>query len=200
MDAWVEVENVLRDIFKRVVSEVLHSDLGKPSLFVNALLGKISLVNSKAERLVTTLIGEQSVNIVKPFFIIEKTLDPPFHFQGRLKHSPHRLYAVKIVSSPRAFNSTMRRAVIDAAENYDNPVILTLQGVFNNGHTTMVGKAKWYDAVATWALLANDKYGYARFKKLVYDAAKPYRVQLVSKILSEIDEHKARQHATSSIH
>ena len=179
------MRSVIENIFKRVAHEVLEKDLGEPSLFVSALLGRVSLINSRAERLVVTLIGERAAEIVKPFFEFVEPVSHPFDFRGTLRRSGTE-YVVKVVSGVKAFNSTTKKAVVNASYRYSRPVILTIQGSFGDVHVRELGRAKWYDGVATWSFLTGRGDAYREFVRMVYDTARPYRSKIVSKIISEV--------------
>ncbi len=181
-----EVLRTIETIFKVVTEEVTTKELKEsPPLFVSALLGRVGVINSRAERMIVTMIGTHGVSIVKPFFTNTQQLEHPFDFRGTLKRN-WRVYEVKVVSSVKAFNSTMRAAVERASYSYENPVILTLQGVFKKGdHVKHVGRARWLDAKATWALLTGNPTAYYLLKNIIYRIARPYRYKILTKIIEE---------------
>jgi len=170
-------------IFASVTKEILSYSPPDPQLFVDALLGKVTVVNSYAERLLVTRVGERAVRIVRSFFDDVVAVRKPFDFEGTLVTSGRR-YTVKVVSGPKAFNSTTRKAVEEASYGVSNPIILTLQGSFRDTHVKRIGAAKWYDGVATWSFLTGVRGAYRDFKRVVYEVGRKYRGQLISYMIS----------------
>ena len=178
-----EVRSRLDMVFSSVVNEILSYSPPEPQLFVDALLGKVTVVNSYAERILVTRVGENAVMFVRPFFNGVVAVRKPFDFEGTLITNGRR-YTVKVVSGPKAFNSTTRRKVEEASYDVPNPIILTLQGSFRDTHVKRVGAAKWHDGVATWSLLTGVRGAYRDFKRIVYEVGRKYRGQLISYMIS----------------
>jgi len=90
---------------------------------------------------------------------------------------------VKVVSSIKAFNSTMMRAVEVASYQCSyQPYILTLHGFWRDEHVKQVGRAKWLDGVKTWEFLTGDRYGYRKFITLVYVVGREVRKEYAALI------------------
>jgi hypothetical protein len=178
-DPWEEVRKVVRQALADVESRLSAGKLlVPPSVFVRALFGSVGVVNARAERICTTVVGEHAPRFFQPFFAGARPADEPFDFSGYLRG---RRMTVKVVSGSRAFNTKMRRAVEEASYSFENPYILTVQGGYFQPR--QVGAAVWLSAPASWKLVAGEG-AYRRFLDIVYEEAKPYRARLVALLKS----------------
>jgi len=114
----------------------------------------------------------------RPFFQGAEDAPEPFDFRGTLRG---RLYVVKVVTGPRAFNSTLRRRVEEAS--YDlpaavEPVVLTLQGPYFEPEE--VGRAVWLSAPSSWKLVTGESGAYRAFRDVVFEEARRWRERAFS--------------------
>ena len=171
------IEPVLRDIFTNVIvsMDITGVKSDKKEIFVSALLGRRPAIYAKLERRLVTLIGSRAPDFVRPFFNYCQEVSHPFDMEC-FRDGQH--YTVKVVSSVKAFNSTTRKYVEEKSGEFHNPIILTLTGYWDKYHYQKVGKAVWYDAIATWKFLTGHQYGYKHFMDLVFDIAREYRAKI----------------------
>lgn len=174
------LRSLVREFFEEAVTAVLNADTDFAPLWTAALLPSYASRAAIAERSIVTKLGNVSVKLVKGFFRDVKSLSKPFDFAGFLERNG-RWYEVKVVSSVKAFNSTMASRVVRHArsKHYVRPIILTVHGWWEDMHRKVLGDyVVWLDAVATWALLTGVKDAYWAFSKMVFEEARPYRAKI----------------------
>jgi len=166
---------VVRAAVRRVYGDALRSLDGadleeEENLFFRALVGKYGNAYARLERTLVTLAGNRAHEFFRPFFSDVRDLEKPFDFEGELRG---RVYQVKVVVGPKAFNSSVRRTVEEASLRYGNPVILTLQGGYFVPER--VGRALWLSAPASWRMVTGEPGAYRAFRDLVFEEARNWR-------------------------
>jgi len=170
-DAWEQVARAADRFYADVLSRLRGGRLeGRASnIFYSALVGRAVSRQSSLERTVVTLLGYHAPEFFKPFFRDVRPLPAPFDFYGVLRGAE---YYVKVVSGGDAFNKVTEEYVADCSTQYESPIILTLQGPYFEAR--WVGRAPWLSAPASWKLVAGPG-AYARFRGIVFEAARRYR-------------------------
>jgi len=197
-DRWKRVEAVLDDFYRHVLDILISSRLEQKdsNIFYQAVVGKRVAFYSRIERVIVTELGTYAPMFFRPFFDGVSELNPPFDFKGYLNG---KLYYVKVVAGDRAFNSSVRRTVEDASRDFrggsGSIVILTLQG--KRFDPVKLGFATWYDAEASWRIVAGPN-SYNVFRNMVYDVANKYREKIWNVIQKKKDIYTSRRAYSSS--
>ncbi|MEM1522541.1 MAG: hypothetical protein QXU69_05915 [Thermofilaceae archaeon] len=151
--------------------------------FFLALVGSKVNRYAKLERILVTMLGSRGTQFFLPFFLQVRKLPKPFDFEGLLKRNMKE-YAVKVVLSDQAFNSTMQKRVAEAAGAYVNPIILTVQGDYFQPRD--LGAARWLCAHDSWAFVTGERDAYQKVKDLIFAVGRRYR-QRVFNIIEALD-------------
>jgi uncharacterized membrane protein YgcG len=206
-DRWRRVEECIDEFYRHVWGILSSSRIEEKdsNILYQAVVGKRVAYYSRIERIIVTELGAYAPRLFRPFFDDTSDLRPPFDFMGYLDG---RLYHVKVVAGDRAFNSSVRKTVEEASRDYarivrtetgyaqlGNIVILTVQG--KRFEPVKVGYATWYDAEASWRLVAGPN-GYSTFRSLVYDVAGRYREKIWGTILEKRETCSRRRGYSSS--
>jgi uncharacterized membrane protein YgcG len=197
-DRWKRVEATLDEFYRHVLDILVSSRLEQKdsNIFYQAVVGKRVAFYSRIERVIVTELGTYAPMFFRPFFDSVSELNPPFDFKGYLNG---KLYYVKVVAGDRAFNSSVKRTVEDASRDFrggsGNIVILTLQG--KRFDPVRVGFATWYDAEASWRIVAGPN-SYNVFRNMVYNVANKYREKIWNVIQKKKDTYTGRRTYSSS--
>ncbi|WP_288005847.1 hypothetical protein [Thermofilum sp.] len=197
-DRWKRVEAALDDFYRHVLDILVSSRLEQKdsNIFYQAVVGKKVAFYSRIERVIVTELGTYAPMFFRPFFDNVSDLNPPFDFKGYING---KLYYVKVVAGDRAFNSSVKRTVEDASRDFregsGNIVILTLQG--KRFDPVKVGFATWYDAEASWRIVAGPN-SYSVFRNMVYNVANRYREKIWNVIQKKKDTYTNRRAYSSS--
>jgi len=169
-----KIEGLVRQVFENALSNIGFESLRKEeNLFTRALMGREGNVYARLERTLVTILGSYAPRFFEAFFTAVNRLTPPFDFEGELRG---KVYQVKVVTGPRAFNSTLRDRVGVESLKYPNPIILTLQGEYFERQ--MIDRAVWMCSYDSWEFVTGEPYAYSTFRDIVYDVAREYRERL----------------------
>ena len=196
-------ENVW-DIVKQRLDVIVGEVLSKPpeSIFepdprIRAALGEFADIYRAYTRSIVTRFGMHAPELVEPFFQECKRAGEPFDMVcTRIGENNEEIaFTVKVVSGPRAFNSTTRARLEEASKKVYNPVILTLFGHFkeSNDHMRYVGNAVWLDSCATWGWLSHRRKANKIFEKLVWEAFLPVREKLIERVRSVRERRRGKR-------
>ena len=198
MERWASVEKLVKGFYGEVARAVTERVLEeKANIFFDALAGRVGRANARAERVIVTMLGDWAPRFFEVWFLYPERLEKPFDFKGLLGG---RVWSVKVVSGPDAFNSAQRRAVSEAALRLEKPVILTLQGGWFPRRVVEVetgAPVPWLSAPESWELVTGEKGAYRRFAGIVYRVAREHREVVVSRII-EASRARSPRHQPST--
>lgn len=195
-NAWDVVGKRLEAIVGEVLSKPPES-VFEPDPRIRAALGELADVYRAYTRSIVTRVGMHAPELVEPFFQECSKASEPFDVVCRriTEDNEEVTFTVKVVSGPRAFNSTTRARLEEASKNVYNPVVLTLFGHFkdSNDHMRYVGRAVWLDGCATWGWLSHRKRAHKVFEKLVWEAFYPVREKLIERVRSVRERRRGKR-------
>jgi hypothetical protein len=183
-ERWERTRRIVERVVEASIPDLEELASRRPDPVVHAIAGRSVAFASAVERSVVTRFGRHAKEIVTPWFEECRSIGGFWDYKCvRDNGREVRTFTVKVVSGPKAFNSTMRRRVEEESKALPTPIVLTLTGTFEATHVTLVGSAYWLDAPATWLFLTWNPRGYKKFLDMLYQAGARYRRAIYTAII-----------------